>query len=524
MKKIFLILALVSLLSIFNVTDSAAIKYINGEDGGDCSSIGTWDSANITCTLNGPLTDAIQVMSNNVILDGNGYTLTGSSSGTGVYLETRTGVTIRNLVITGFSDGISLLRSSNNNLTGNTLTGNSRVGIELFASDNNNLVNNVMNATGDGIIVNQSSQNSIRGNVGTANVWSGIILDTNSNYNTVNENTIQGNNYGITISGSCNNNTIADNVVKENISLGISIYAASTNNTVAKNAISGNGAGILIYSAGDNKFYNNDISNNSKGVWIAFSSIGNKIYNNNFIENTTQALINSGTPANIFDLGMPIGGNYWSDWTTPDSNGDGFVDNSYIIVTGSKDNYPWTMKDGWLSPPDTNAPDITISSPLSGRYLHSDVLSFQFTAVDPSGLAAGSPSATLESIPVSNGQQINLFTLSVGTHTLTVTAVDTAGNLGSKSVTFEIYATIDSLMAYVDYFRQNGSINDGNFYKALQNTLREASEAQLRGNVKTTRNKLNDFIDKVKAQIGKHIESSAANLLIADTQYVLIGL
>lgn len=538
MKKITPILAMFVMFSVFTNTDlaRAAIKYINGTDGGDCSLIGTWEPTNNTCTLKGHLTDTIYIMSDNVTLDGNGFTLTGgggpsfpSGEGSGVYLEARTGVTIRNLVVTRFLDGISVLRSSNNTLMGNTLTGNLSVGINVSEfSDNNNLVNNVMNTTGDGIIVNKSSGNTIRGNVGTANIYSGIILDTNSNNNAVIENTIYSNNFGISISAS-NNNTITGNSVTDNIYNGISIYwSASINNIVTKNSISGNGvsvpngAGILLLDAGNNQIYYNDILNNSRGISLAGNSAGNRIYNNNFITNTTQAL---STPANLFDLGLPTGGNYWDNWTTPDLNNDRFVDSPYLFVNGGKDNYPWTMRDGWVSPPDTNPPEITIYSPLQDNYyIHSDMLFIHFAAEDSSGLATGSPSATFDSIPVSNDQQINLFTLSVGAHTLTVTATDTAGNSSSKSVSFEIYATIDSLMAYVDYFRQNGMINDGNFFKALQNTLREAKEAQLRGNLKTERNKLNDFIDKVKAQTDKNILSNAANMIIADTQYVLSGL
>ena len=34
-------------------------------------------------------------------------------------------------------------------------------------------------------------------------------------------------------------------------------------------------------------------------------------------------------------------GNYWSDWTTPDNNHDGIVDNPYALDgDGAQDNYP----------------------------------------------------------------------------------------------------------------------------------------------------------------------------------------
>lgn len=54
----------------------------------------------------------------------------------------------------------------------------------------------------------------------------------------------------------------------------------------------------------------------------------------------------------------PTGGNYWSDWTSPDSDYDGFVDLPYYVGSDSghspphvtQDNLPWTIRDGWLSP------------------------------------------------------------------------------------------------------------------------------------------------------------------------------
>jgi len=47
-------------------------------------------------------------------------------------------------------------------------------------------------------------------------------------------------------------------------------------------------------------------------------------------------------------LAAPTGGNYWSDWTSPDVDPqDGFVDNPYVITTGVQDDLPWTAQDGW---------------------------------------------------------------------------------------------------------------------------------------------------------------------------------
>jgi len=42
----------------------------------------------------------------------------------------------------------------------------------------------------------------------------------------------------------------------------------------------------------------------------------------------------------------PIGGNYWSVWTTPDANGDGFVDSPFVF-TGGRDDWPYAQPQAW---------------------------------------------------------------------------------------------------------------------------------------------------------------------------------
>ncbi len=47
-------------------------------------------------------------------------------------------------------------------------------------------------------------------------------------------------------------------------------------------------------------------------------------------------------------------------------------------------------------------------------------------------------SATLDGAPIANHQMLKLWTLPLGSHTLTVNAVDFAGNTATNSVTFKI--------------------------------------------------------------------------------------
>jgi 2',3'-cyclic-nucleotide 2'-phosphodiesterase (5'-nucleotidase family) len=87
--------------------------------------------------------------------------------------------------------------------------------------------------------------------------------------------------------------------------------------------------------------------------------------------------------------------------------------------------------------PDSKPPVITIYSPKPITYQRRSSLWVSFTA-DDSITGIKEVNATLDNMPVKNGQWIELKKLSLGTHTLTVTAVDVAGNTANKSVTFKV--------------------------------------------------------------------------------------
>jgi len=111
-----------------------------------------------------------------------------------------------------------------------------------------------------------------------------------------------------------------------------------SDNVIENCTLSGHNYGIDLHNSSDNTLTGNTVSNSSYGLYFTISCINNQIYSNNFIDNATQAYVGTG---NVFNLDKPIGGNYWSDWTEPDADGDGFVDSPYVF-TGGQDNLPCT--------------------------------------------------------------------------------------------------------------------------------------------------------------------------------------
>ncbi|MGC8913886.1 MAG: right-handed parallel beta-helix repeat-containing protein, partial [Thermoplasmata archaeon] len=153
---------------------------------------------------------------------------------------------------------------------------------------------------------------------------------------------------------------IEDNVVSKNEECGIKMIDGSVTMewTIRNNYIFNNSRGLYIYFPSQSSFkkdrevtstwskriYNNEISNNSVGIFFKGASghllCGNKLGSNRWVGIECDAtsgknvfalnvLINNSSPQcidrslnkNIWNLTSE--GNYWSDWQSPDNNYDG---------------------------------------------------------------------------------------------------------------------------------------------------------------------------------------------------------
>jgi parallel beta-helix repeat protein len=333
-RKYFYLYPFLVIFLLVGITPTFAIN-IPSDTG-----VGTWDSVNRIYTLTANVTETIHIDEDDMLLDGAGHTITGSGGGNGIYLSGRSGVIIRNLTVTTFNTGFYLSQSNNNTLTNNTVSNISYRGVHLLYSSCNTLNANTITNNGEsGIVLNNGSNDNILiGNDVSNNYYKGIWIH-NAHSNIVISNTASSINdgYGIFLDRNSSGNTITGNIASDSIDFpcsGIRIGYGSNNNTVTNNTMSNNYWGMDFWRSGSN----------------------NEIYNNNFIDNLVLQINHDGYGSNVFNLSKPTGGNFFNNWTSPDGDNDGFVDNPYLFI-GGQDNLPWTTQNGWNQPPTAEAGD-----------------------------------------------------------------------------------------------------------------------------------------------------------------------
>ncbi len=281
-------------------------------------------------------------------------------------------------------DGIRIgYYSGNNKITRNNCSSNNDYGINVQNGAGNQVSNNIAYDNYRGISIYNSEGSLIRDNLCSSNYHYGICLDSlycrldnntcdandqagiyiTDNYNNITNNTCMINRNGIRVYGHATGNNITNNSCSSNSESGLLMDGNSDDNVVVNNTFLENLNGITIdYNSDENRLFDNLLIWNAEyGIEISGNSHSNLIANNAFIDNN-----GGGTQASDYCWGTEWyrngSGNYWSDWTEPDSDYDGIVDSPYRIhgSVGSLDHFPLVNPQGILFPIADAGPDLFI--------------------------------------------------------------------------------------------------------------------------------------------------------------------
>ena len=237
------------------------------------------------------------------------------------------GILLRNISISGNGEGVLLAYSKDCVLDGVTLSFNVR-GARIVACDKITIYNSSINNNDCvGLAVDSSSQVIIRNNLVSNNFY-GVVISSSS-----------------LLAKRSVRNVVSGNFLLRN-HVGVQLFECSLG-FVEANYIKFNHIGLSMDSSCDNNVLRNTFMENNLALGMV-SCKRNALYFNSFIDNEDNVKVSS-SYGNVWNLGYPMGGNYWSDFTLPDvysgrdqdvKGSDGLTDYSYVIDGYNIDKYP----------------------------------------------------------------------------------------------------------------------------------------------------------------------------------------
>ena len=288
--------------------------------------------------------------------------------------------------------GIEVDNSSNGIISGNVFRGKYR-GIDIINVANimithNTIEDNLLHGIGSEGFINGCliSENTIRRCTG-AGVWSPSAYDSEISRNTITE--CSGG--GVQILATAVRCQILDNLIVESSGLGIQVGASIDVDIMHNRVVNGSGRGFYVTSADDLNIYNNTVVNRGDhgmdlrgfsnslvynnsivgcdgiGISIVSGQYSTLQYNNISSSSgygiktgpsagnmtvTRNMLYGNGATAQAADDGGEnlYFCNYYDDWTSPDADSNGFVDNPYALEGTSLNEDPYPLADPSVVP------------------------------------------------------------------------------------------------------------------------------------------------------------------------------
>lgn len=296
----------------------------------------------------------------------------------GIYLdETARGALIENNRILENSVGVYLHGAPEAMIRNNTIVGDSRLrrnergnGVTVWNAPGSVVTGNVISQGRDGIFSNASSRNVFSNNRFSKLRYAVHYMYTNDSE--VSGNISEGNEIGYAIMFS-ERLKIHNNIAVNSVSQGLMLNYAN-HSDISGNVIDHADKCVFVYNANYNKLAGNHFEACAIGIHFTAAAEGNRIFQNAFINNQTQIKYVSTRYADWAENGR---GNYWSDNSAFDLDGDGIADHAYR-PNGIIDQIVWRAPAAHLL---LNSPAVSIVKWAQA----------QFPALMPGGITDSKP-------------------------------------------------------------------------------------------------------------------------------------
>ncbi|MGA1848734.1 MAG: LamG-like jellyroll fold domain-containing protein, partial [Thermoplasmatota archaeon] len=290
----------------------------------------------------------------------------------GIGLEVNNSVSSRILDnnLNGNGIGVSMINGCDGTLMDNMVgTSNSVMGIHFAGSSKNTIGNSTLTAGGIGLDLQNCHDNVLK-TLKLSKNSVGIRLREGSNLNTVHGIDASDNAaYGVLLEDS-DHNTVFDLMADGNGKAGFGVKNGF-NNLINSSQFESNGIGVEVHGGGDNVVIDDRFHFNSIGISLLEGAVSTEITSNEIIGSDGYAItidsalswgksrfnwiylnnIENNNPSGSFQASddgffntwnLTDMGNRWSDWTWPDMEPNGIVDEFYPIpgLAYSRDYYP----------------------------------------------------------------------------------------------------------------------------------------------------------------------------------------
>ncbi len=276
--------------------------------------------------------DVIRVRASDVLIQGfivkdSGIDLTAQNAG--IYIQPHSDrVTVQDCELTNILFGIWLEGSKDARIVRNTIVGQSALlssargnGIQVYNTKGVQIIENNISYTRDGIYVDVSQYALFRGN-------KMHHLRYGTHYMTTDHSTWEYNETYLNTGGlalmEVRNLMVRNNKAWGNADHGIMLRTIQ-DSVIENNIVAANGRGFFIYDAEYNTLKNNLVIDNTVGVHLSAGSSNNVVDGNDFISNQEQIKF---VASKDVEWGKSKG-NYWSNYSGWDQNGDGIGDVAY---------------------------------------------------------------------------------------------------------------------------------------------------------------------------------------------------
>ncbi|WP_458190827.1 right-handed parallel beta-helix repeat-containing protein [Haladaptatus sp. NG-WS-4] len=276
--------------------------------------------------LNSTNTSCIDIQTSDVHIDGQGHQIDGVDNpetygvtGSTTALSRNTGnfsnVTVTNLTLTDWEEGLRLNQASQSRVQ-NVNAWSNHFGIRLNGGTSNTLTaNTAHNNTYIGIYLESSTENMMVGNTASNNSAYGIFLNFGSSNNTLTESIANNNNdHGIAVDQGSSNNELTENTATNNRNAGILVRSAMTdNNTISQNIIAKNQIGVKLQDGKGTTLTDNIATENTQiGILVEADTDNTTVTNNTATENrwginlhfAQNVVVSQNTVTNNSDIGI----------------------------------------------------------------------------------------------------------------------------------------------------------------------------------------------------------------------------